>query len=90
MKAIAVISPHEKDFWQADIYEQGFSEDTLPDWFCTGKKGGDKDEIIAKVRAEFPGIEFTDGVTGVCADCGEEHFNLEEECSECGGVVDDC
>lgn len=47
---ICIISPHEKRFWQADIYRNGWSEDESPNGFCTGKVGGTKEELIEKVK----------------------------------------
>lgn len=88
-KPICVITPHQKGFWQADYYREGWEEGEVPDGYCTGKVGGDKDSIIRKAKTSFPGTEFADGVTGVCADCSEEFALLETACTECGGIVGD-
>lgn len=85
---LCVVSPHEKGFWCADVYLEGWEEGLTPDWFCTGKIGGTKDEIIAKAKQAYPNAKFEDGITGVCMECGEEHFNLEKECY-CGGIIGD-
>lgn len=85
-RLLCIVSPHEKGFWQADVYEDGWEECVLPDWFCTGKIGGTRDEIIEKVRIAYPDATFESGVTGVCLECGESYFNLENEC-ECDGIV---
>lgn len=85
---LCVISPHEKGFWQADVYFNGWSEGVSPDWFCTGKIGGDRNVIVSKVQGQFPNPKIVDGITGVCIDCGEEYFSLEQEC-ECGGIIGD-
>ena len=85
---LCVVSPHEKGFWQADVYLEGWKEGIVPDWFCTGKIGGTKDEIIDKVRETYPDVKIEDGITGVCVECGEYYFNLEQECA-CGGIVGD-
>lgn len=82
-----VVSPHEKGFWQVDIYHEGWAEGLSPDWFCTGKLGGTKEEIIAQVKNEYPNVKIVQGLTGVCVDCGEEFYELEQKCNECGGVI---
>lgn len=84
---LCVISPSNKGFWVADIYFDGQSEGESPDWFCTGKIGGTKDDIITKVKESYPDAKFTDGITGICIDCGEDHFNLDSECIYCGGII---
>ena len=86
---ICIVSPHEKGFWQADVYFDGWMEGITADWFCTGSIGGTKESIIEKVRGQFPQSKIIDGITGVCLDCGAEHFLLEDECRDCGGFVDD-
>jgi len=86
---LCIISPHEKGFWQADLYFNGFTEGVPPDWFCTGKKGDDQYEIITRVANDYPGVKFVAGITGICIDCGEEHFALEDACLECGGIIGD-
>jgi len=86
---ICIVSPHEKGFWQADIYLEGWSEGIAADWFCTGKIGGTKEDIIAKAKAVYPDIKIDDGITGICIECGCEFFDLESECDDCGGIVGD-
>lgn len=86
---LCVVSPHEKGFWQADVYIDGFAEGVPPDWFTTGKKGDDQYEVMTMASRAYPGIKFTAGITGICVECGEEHFELEEECINCGGIVGD-
>lgn len=86
---LCVVSPHEKGFWQADIYHEGWAEGLSPDWFCTGKIGGTKEEIIAQAKNTYPYAKFICGITGVCIDCGEEYFELEQECADCGGIIGD-
>lgn len=87
--AICIVSPHEKGFWQADVYLEGWWEGAAPDGFCTGKKGGTKEQIILKVKENHPDIKIIDGITGICSECAHEHFNLEEQCEECGWPVHD-
>jgi hypothetical protein len=82
-KPICIVSPHEKGFWQADVYNEGWAEGVPPDWVRTGKLGGKRSELIDAVLERFPGIEVIDGVTGICPECSEEYFNLEEECIDC-------
>ena len=60
--AICLLSVHEKDFWQADVYYGGWHEGAAPDWFCTGKLSGNRGDIIAKVRKVFPEILIEDAV----------------------------
>lgn len=86
---LCVVSPHEKGFWQADVYHEGWTEGLSPDWFCTGKIGGTKEEIIEKVKNTYPSTKFTNGITGVCIDCGAEYCELEQECADCGGIIGD-
>ena len=86
---LCVVSPHEKGFWQADIYVDGWSEGSAPDWFCTGKIGGTKAEIVEIAKKVYPTAKVTDGITGICTDCAEEHFSLEIECVYCGGIIGD-
>ena len=86
---LCVVSPHVKGFWQADIFVEGWQEGAAPDWFCTGKIGGTKEEIIVEAKQHYPAAKVTDGITGICIDCGEEQFNLESECGDCGGIVGD-
>lgn len=86
--SLCIVSPHEKGFWQADVYFNGWHEGSSPDWFCTGKIGDDRDDIISKVRERFSSPKIVDGITGICIECGEEFFLLESEC-ECGGIIDD-
>ena len=86
---LCVVSPHEKGFWQADVYLEGWVEGGVPDWFCTGSIGGTKEEIILKARESYPEATLIDGTTGVCVDCGNEFFNLEQACDDCGGIVGD-
>lgn len=82
-----VVTPHEKGFWQVDIYQEGCAEGLSPDWFCTGKLGGTKEEIIAQMKNEYPNVKIVQGLTGVCVDCGEEFYELEQKCNECGSVI---
>lgn len=86
---LCVVSPHEKGFWQADIYLGGWYEGAASDWYCTGKIGGTKEDVIAKAKESYPEAKVTDGITGICMDCYEEQFNLEQECTDCGGIVGD-
>jgi len=86
---LCVVSPHQKGFWQADVYLEGWIEGVPPDWFCTGAIGGTKEQIIAKVKEAYPKADFVDGITGICIDCGKEHFLLEQECLDCGGIIGD-
>jgi len=84
-----IVSPHEKGFWQADVYFEGSDEGLAPDWFCTGAIGGTKEEIISRVKEVFRNPIFKDGVTGICIDCDAEHFELENVCECCEGIVSD-
>ena len=34
-KRICIVSPHEKGFWQADVYLDGWEDGVEPDWFAT-------------------------------------------------------
>ncbi len=86
---MCVVSPLKKDFWQADIYHEGLAGGICPDWFCAGNSGGTKEEIIAQVKNTYPSAKIIQGITGVCIDCGEEFYELEQECNECGGVIGD-
>lgn len=86
---LCVISPHEKGFWQADVYMEGFKEGINPDWYCTGKKGDDQYEMITNIAKLYPGITFKAGITGICMECEEEHCALEEDCIYCGHPVCD-
>jgi hypothetical protein len=86
---LCVVSPHEKGFWQADIYFDGWSEGSAPDYFFTGKSGEARNDIIEKVKQTYPLASVVDGITGICTDCAEEHFNLESECAHCGGIIGD-
>ncbi len=87
--AMIVVSPHIKGFWQADVYQEGWMSGMIPDWFCTGSKDGTREEVVAKALAVYPAAKVVEGMTGACIDCGEEHFNLEELCADCGGIVSD-
>ncbi len=51
---VCVISQHEKGFWQADIYLDCWQEGAVPDWFCTGKIGGTKQDVIARAKKNYP------------------------------------
>lgn len=84
---ICIVSPHEKGFWQVDVYLDGWIEGLVPDWFCTGKVGGTKEEIVTMVKKEYPEAEFTDGATGSCDGCGEYHFSLDQYCDHCGDGI---
>ncbi len=84
---LCVVSPNAKGFWQADVYIEGWDEGIPPDWFCTGKRGGTKKDIINRVRDKYPDIKVVDGITGTCPDCGEEYFELETHC-DCGQLLD--
>lgn len=86
-KQTCIVSPHEKGFWQADLYLDGWREGVSGDWFCTGEIGGTKSDIVSKVKESYPNAKFEDGITGICIDCGCEFFNLENECGDCGGIV---
>jgi len=83
--SICLVSPHEKGFWQADIYFEGWDEGGS-DHFFTGEIGGTKEQIIMAVNKRYPQIKIFDGVTGICTECNKEFFLLESECN-CGGVV---
>ena len=85
---LCVVSPHEKGFWQADVYFYGWDEGIPPDWFCTGKRGGTKEEIINMVIERYPSARIVDGVLGICPDCGEEYFEVETHCY-CGQVANE-
>ena len=80
---ICIISPHPKGFWQADVYFQGWEDGLSCDWFCTSAVGATKQNIIDKVTDAHGDIEIVDGVTGLCHDCCEEYFELEDVCLEC-------
>jgi len=82
---IAIVSLHEKGFWQADVYYDGH-DDAIPDWFCTGKCNDDMFGVINIVSKQFPGITFAQGITGICDDCQEE-FILNESVCYCGGSI---
>lgn len=86
---LCVVSPHHKGFWQADIYLAGWDEGVSPDWFCTGKSGGSRDEVIEKALATHPGAQVVSGITGTCDNCSAEFFNLEDVCDDCGDFVSD-
>ena len=58
---LCVVSPHEKGFWQADVYFYGWDEGIPPDWFCTGKRGGTKEEIINMVIERYPSARIVMG-----------------------------
>jgi len=84
---LCVISPHEKGFWQADVYKAGCDEEGVqPLWFATGKKGDDRYGVMNKASEAYPGIMFIAGVTGRCSDCSEEYFEMETHC-ECGSIL---
>ena len=73
----------------ADVYRD-YDDGAVPDWYCTGKNGGTKDEVKAKVKEAFPDLTvFEDGVTGTCNECGSAHFNNETVCEDCGETVSD-
>ena len=82
---VCVVSPHEKGVWRVDFYPKGLAEGLSPDWVCTGKIGGTKEDIVAQVKTTYPNAKFIQGLTGECIDCGEEFYELEQECNECGG-----
>jgi hypothetical protein len=83
-RPLCVVFPDERGFWAVNVYIDGFQEDTNPDWYATSKNGDDQYEIMTAASREYPGVEFAAGITGVCTECGEEHYALETECSECG------
>ena len=85
---LCVLSPHEKGFWQADVYLEGFVEGP-PDWFMTGSKGGDREMVVNEVRNKYPSILIVPGVIGVCVDCGEEQTEFNEFCPDCDGPIED-
>ncbi len=86
---LCIVSPNKKGFWEADVYYKGWEEGLTPDWCCSCKIGGTKEQVIKKVKEHFPSPKIVDGVTGHCNDCGEEHFLLETKCEECGGLIAD-
>ena len=85
-EAVCIVSPNKKGFWQADVYLEGWEEGAIVDYWCSGKIGGTKEQIIEKVKQKYPDINCVDGITGYCEDCGEEFTELEEDC-QCGGIV---
>jgi len=86
-ESVCITSPHEEGFWQADVYLDGWYEGAAPDGFCTSKLGGSRSEVISKVRVHHPSITIIEGVTGICSECAQEHFNLELVCDDCGSEV---
>jgi len=86
---LCIVNPTEHGFFEAALYVDGYEEGLVPDFWCTGKKGGTREEIQSKVQREYKGqvIKFVEGVTGVCVECGENHSELETVCVECGGEV---
>lgn len=87
MKYEGVVSPHEKGFWQVDVYEDKCEEGVTPVWFATGKKGDDMYAVLNKAISVFHDIHFVAGITGVCPECSEEYFELEEVCI-CSAVIE--
>ena len=57
-KPVCLVIKHPKGFWMADVFLDGWAEGISSDWYCTGKKGGTKNEIIGQVHANYPGIEI--------------------------------
>jgi len=88
-KPEVIISPDERGFWHADIYRQGWYEGAAPDGFMTGPTGGTRQEMTDLARSVYGDVTITDGITGTCEDCGEDHYNLETECNDCGGLINE-
>ena len=86
-KQICIVSPHEKGFYDAAIYNDGWYEDAVPDAFMTGKIGGARPDFEKKVKEKYPDSQIVPGVTGFCDWCQEEHFEMETECESCGENV---
>jgi len=78
--AICIVSLHQKGFWMADTYYDGWFEGAVPDWYVLNKT---KDGVKDIVKKEFPSIKFEDGVTGKCDECEEQYFLLETICENC-------
>jgi len=86
MKVTGVIYPSIKGVWTVDVYYD-YSEDATPDSFLTSKMG--ERYIRDKAESMYPDINFVWGITGICVECREEHFELEDVCNECGMEVFD-
>jgi hypothetical protein len=62
---LAIVSLHEKGFWQADLYHdashlRGDEMEQMglcPDAFCTFKRGGNVEEASIWVKANWPQAE---------------------------------
>lgn len=59
--AVCVLAKSKEGFWMADIYLEGWAEGISPDWYCTGKKGGTKKELMDKVLKTYPDINMVPG-----------------------------
>lgn len=62
-KRIALVSKHDKGFWQVDVWEdvQLMDDGCAPDWFCTGKIGDNRYSVISQASKAFPSIKFERG-----------------------------
>ena len=88
MERTCIISPHEKGFYTADFYENGWFEDAVPDGYISGSIGQARDEFEQIIAARKPDYKIVPGITGYCDFCQTEHFEIETDCVECGEHVE--
>ena len=79
-----IISLNKNGSLTADVYFEGWAEGIAPDGFRITKKGYSKDQLMIDMGKDYPGAAIMDGVTGYCNECGEQYFELESECVNCG------